>query len=78
MSKSSFVGTMYGHRLVDYDELGPGLTGAYDADTVKRSDLALFYDREEAEVEAARINADTETMAPVEVVEVVVTVEIGG
>jgi hypothetical protein len=78
MSKSTFSGTMYGHRLRGYDELGPGLTGAYDDDSVNRAGLALWYDREEAEVEAARINADTETMAPVEVVEVVVTVEIGG
>jgi hypothetical protein len=77
MSKSTFSGTMYGHRLIDYDELGPGLTGAYDDDAVRRSDLALFYEREEAEVEAARINA-CEEMSPVEVVEVVVTVEIGG
>jgi hypothetical protein len=77
MSKSTFSGTMYGHRLRGYDELGPGLTGAYDDDSVNRAGLALWYDREEAQAEAERINA-CEEMAPVEVVEVVVTVEIGG
>lgn len=30
MSKSTFSGTMYGHRLLGYTGLGPGLTGAYD------------------------------------------------
>jgi hypothetical protein len=71
------MSTMYGHRLIDYDELGPGLTGAYDDDLVRRSDLALFFDLDEAQAKAERINA-CEEMSPVEVVEVTVTVEIGG
>ena len=68
---AQFSGIMYGHRLADYDGTGPGLTGAYDDEEMRRSDLALFHDRDMAEAEAAKINA-CERMAPVVVVAVTV------
>ena len=67
--------TMYGLRPLAVDLPGPRLVAAYDRDSRRVSDLALYHNRAEAMLAAADINT-REEMGRVKVVRVLISIGV--